>query len=523
MEQRHLAEAFPWTELRQLVLDAVLPTNHLTSALDDDVQTIAQIVFVEHGLTRLIVLLHDAPPVLDLELHRVWRHDHVHEPRQGGPRPAVPAWQLHEVDASPQRPCQHAAELHAEDFRHGRPMAEGAHLAQFPEVELLRLPPANGAHDVVCRHRRFAHRMLGRRRTEAVPAGIGDEGTIADSPDVIAAHHLHAQVHRDAATLLRQLQAVDDGVRAAGHGGHHGLGRDPGTIAQDDFVARRGRDAGSEAHVHASSRQLPMGQPPQVVNEFGQDVVGHLEENHADVAALDAAVRSGHATDEVVELRCAFHAAEAASHDDEGEQGAFQRGIRLNRRLLQRVDRVVAEVERIAEVLEGQCMLAEARDSAQIGDIAEREDQVVIGDVVGHWLEAGAGRDHTVLEIHGFHRPHMDAGVPQQPPEGTHRIEDPDAAGDDLRQHRLVHEVVVAVDQRDVEVVLPAAQLLESPGGVDAGETAAQDQDSGTTGVWSGSCGHSRGSEGLCSPRLGRGFLVMAPLIHAAAAPASRK
>src|SRR5262249_19718740 len=162
-----------------------------------------EILLVENGLARLIVLLDDALTVFDLELHGVGSQNHVHQPGESGLHSAFPAWQLEKVDTAPHQPGQQPAELHAQDFRDRRVMAERSHLAQSPEGELSRLPgTANGPHDIVRSHGRFAHRILRRWRTETVPARIGDEGAIAERPDMIAAFDLHFQIDFDAATLL---------------------------------------------------------------------------------------------------------------------------------------------------------------------------------------------------------------------------------------------------------------------------------------------------------------------------------
>ncbi len=200
-----------------------------------------------------------------------------------------------------------------------------------------------------------------------------------------------------------------------------------------------------------------------------------VQQHHADLRRVDLRVAARHAADEVVELGHYLDAGKAAARHDEGEQLAAQlRVVLLDRRLFEGVDDVVAQGERVAEVLERECVFGEAPQPAEVRDVAEREHQMVVVQDVLVRAEPRRGRDRAVAEVNGLDLADVQVRARQQPADGADHVRDADRAGDHFGQHRLEDEVVLLIDQHDLEIVAPPERLLKLLRRVDPGEPAAE-------------------------------------------------
>ena len=203
-----------------------------------------------------------------------------------------------------------------------------------------------------------------------------------------------------------------------------------------------------------------------------------MHQHHPDLAGVDLPVIGGHTAHEVVELRDHLHSGEAASGDHEGEELAPQLLVMaLDGRFLERADHMVAQVERVVQVLEGKSVLGQAAQAAEIGDGPQREHQVVVLDHVGVGQEARGGGDGAVLQVDRLYLSHVDLGGRQEPPQRAHQIEQADGPGDHFRQHGLEDEVIVLGDQHDLKLPARAELLLQLLRGEDRAESAAEDHD----------------------------------------------
>ena len=105
----------------------------------------------------------------------------------------------------------------------------------------------------------------------------------------------------------------------------------------------------------------------------------------------------------------------------------------LDRRFLERADHVVAQVQRVVQVLERQRMLREPAQPAEVGDGAERQHQVVVHDHVRVRQKAGRGGDGALLQIDRLDLPDVHLGAGQQPPQRADQVEQADGPRDDFR------------------------------------------------------------------------------------------
>src|SRR5262245_39113255 len=85
-----------------------------------------------------------------------------------------------------------------------------------------------------------------------------------------------------------------------------------------------------------------------------------------------------------------------------------------------------------------------------------------------------------MIEIDRLDGARIEIGVRTEPANRCDRVEQADRAGDDLGQHRLEHEVVLAADQPELDVAtsnVGLQKLLERQRCVDAAEAAAENED----------------------------------------------
>ena len=85
-----------------------------------------------------------------------------------------------------------------------------------------------------------------------------------------------------------------------------------------------------------------------------------MKQNDLDLRRVDATKAPRDGADEVVQLGHRFHAREPAAGDHERKQRAAELSVRFDIGFFEGVDHVVAQDQRVAEILEGKGMLREA-------------------------------------------------------------------------------------------------------------------------------------------------------------------
>jgi hypothetical protein len=123
-------------------------------------------------------------------------------------------------------------------------------------------------------------------------------------------------------------------------------------------------------------------------------------------------------------------------------------------------------------------VLGKPRLAPEARDVADRDDKVIVFELVGPRTKAGARRHGLVFEVDRLHLPRVEIGVRTESADRRDRVEDSDAPRNDLRQHRLKHKVVLLADQPHLDARIVSQKLLERDGRVDAAEAPADDEDS---------------------------------------------
>ena len=186
---------------------------------------------------------------------------------------------------------------------------------------------------------------------EMPPRGSGADGAIADRPDRVHALDPQVLVDRDPAALVeRHAEVLEDRLRRDAGGPDDGPGRqrlaagEPGAI-RADLLQR-----GLEADVDAAAAQLAQ----RVVGELGVDLrqhpVGRLDQDPAHPVQAGARVALHRVGGEVLELGQRLEAGVAAADEDVGEQLVAAGRVLGRVGVLERLDHVVAQVDRVGEV-----------------------------------------------------------------------------------------------------------------------------------------------------------------------------
>ena len=183
------------------------------------------------------------------------------------------------------------------------------------------------------------------------------------------------------------------------------------------------------------------------------------------------------ATEEVVDLGDHLGAREAAPGDDEREHLPAKFDVLFHGCLLEHVDEVVAEADRVGERLERERVLGQPRLTAKVGHGAERHDEAVVGDHRRAGQDAGAESNGARLDVDTLDLADVDPRRGEQPAKWSDGVDDAHAPGHDLSEHRLEDEVVLTVDDADLDGRTPSAQPLKLQRSVDAAEAAAEDHD----------------------------------------------
>ena len=132
---------------------------------------------------------------------------------------------------------------------------------------------------------------------------------------------------------------------------------------------------------------------------------------------------------------------------------------------------VVAQRDRVGEVLEAECMIGEPGDGQRPGNRAERDDEVLVGHIDEHFL--GLDLDALPVGSVGDCAPEHEVGVRAHQPQRHDDVAWLERPGRRFGEHRGEEHEVLGADDR-------CALLLEQLRDVAAGEAASEDERAAT-------------------------------------------
>ena len=280
--------------------------------------------------------------------------------------------------------------------------------------------------------------------------------------------------------MLQHLGRLD------ARGPHDQLGRDQLAAREHDALGHDRGDARRRAHVHAEIGEHAGGRGGQALGQRGQDAVGRLDDDDADVVLRVDAIEPerDERARRVRQLRREFDAGRArADHRDLQLLGSQR--PRLGMRADARVDQPPMEALRLPRVLERDRMLGDPGRAEVVRETADGDDQRVVrehpcaGDLLFAVVdERGDVHDaRGAVDVRGL----ADAIAEVMPVRLREVVglvhPDVHAAGRDLVQVRLPEVRARLLDQRDVRLLPLAERVAESRREFEAAGAAADDDD----------------------------------------------
>src|SRR5919109_745798 len=268
--------------------------------------------------------------------------------------------------------------------------------------------------------------VLGRRRRWLSRLAVDDPRTIADSPHTRIVRYFQELVDHDPSTLSLARQRVQQWVRGSRNGADESLGGDALPIVEDGRFGRRRGQTGVETNVDSSALKEFLREAGEVLGQLGEDERPGVKQDDADLGRVDAPEAPRACPHEVVQLCDGFDTGEPAAGDHECEERAAELGVRLDVRFFERMDGMVPQEQSIPEVLERQGVLGEPRLAPEARDVTDRNDKVIIFELVGPRTKAGAHRHGLAVKINRLRLPSVEVGVRAESADRRDCVEDSD-------------------------------------------------------------------------------------------------
>ena len=212
--------------------------------------------------------------------------------------------------------------------------------------------------------------------------------------------------------------------------------------------------------------------------DLGKDLVGGVDQDEAHVLALHVGVVLGRVAGHVLDLADGLRTGEAAADEDEGERLAADLLVGRGVGLVELLQDVVAQADGLLDALHADALLGEAGDREGAGDRAERDHQVVEGQLVRLADERRDRGDLAVL-VDGGDPAGEHLGLGQHASQRDDDVARGDVAGGGFGKEGLVRHVRARVDDRDGRLAVPHL-LQDAPSRVQADVTTAYYEDPGT-------------------------------------------
>ncbi len=201
--------------------------------------------------------------------------------------------------------------------------------------------------------------------------------------------------------------------------------------------------------------------------DLRQDLRRRVDEHPARSRTLELRVVAQRVADEIRKLGKRLDSRVAGSDEDEREVRLCTLAVVLGRGRFEPAQHVVAEVDRVGEVLEAEPVLGEPGDWQRARERAECEDCLLVVD--DDCPGTGLDRRDALLRVEGGEPPEKQLGMRTHHSQRHDHVTRLERARRGLGQHRRVeHEVLLADDRR--------AALAEQARDVGAREAAAEDE-----------------------------------------------
>lgn len=231
-------------------------------------------------------------------------------------------------------------------------------------------------------------------------------------------------------------------------GPHDGVGVDLEAVAEHDVTVDTGRHRGAEVDLDTAGLQVLPAVRAELGADLGQNLVGGVDEHEAHVLALHVLVELGRVARQVLDLTDRLGAREATADEHEGERLAADLLVVRGLGLVELLEHVVAQADGLLDALHTDADLGEARRREGAGDRAERDHQVVEGNLVRLADERGDRGDLAVL-VDGGDPAGENLGSGHSASQRDDDVARRDAAGGGFGEEGLVSHVRARIHDRD--------------------------------------------------------------------------
>ena len=178
-----------------------------------------------------------------------------------------------------------------------------------------------------------------------------------------------------------------------------------------------------------------------------------MDDHDATLVAADAGVLAlRQQPDEVGQLARDLCPRIAAACDDEGEQPAALGRVALDVRELEHLEHVVLQLQALAERLQLERVLGEARVGAEALAAAEAEHEVVVVELEARAVEVPAGDDLARIEVDRLDLGDVHLRGREDPSHRAEHAARPDPTRDHLPDEAMEGVEVVTTDNSDVDL-----------------------------------------------------------------------
>lgn len=158
-------------------------------------------------------------------------------------------------------------------------------------------------------------------------------------------------------------------------------GLDPAPVGEHDPGRVDGGDPRLRDDLDAAPTERPRDEAREAVRRLAEDPLRSVDEHPLRPHVRQPPVPPKRVGGQLVELGDRLHAGEPGTGNDERQPArcALRRGVSE----LDLAQNVVAQPDRVGEVLQSQRVLAQPGDRRRAGDRSERDDEIRVGDVEG--------------------------------------------------------------------------------------------------------------------------------------------
>jgi hypothetical protein len=245
------------------------------------------------------------------------------------------------------------------------------------------------------------------------------------------------------APFLREGERREQGVGGRRNGGNKRAAADAFSAGQNRRRRAGGAEAAFQPQFDPPSCEHFLGVQPQTGGNFAiEDAFSRVQQHDAQFVEPRDTAFPGDLADKVVQFGAHLDSRKTAPGDDECEQLASQFGIGLDGRLVEHANQVIAQRDGVPQVLEGHGVLVQPGEPAKVGDVAQRQHEMIVREFGVAAGEAGLQPHHPALQIDGFDFADEQLRAWEQLVQRTDSVEQADFAGDHLGKHRLECKVV---------------------------------------------------------------------------------